>query len=177
MIDLNPSPNISIIVAQAQNRAIGKDNNLLWHISDDLRRFKALTSGHSVIMGRRTFMSLPRRPLPNRRNIVLTHDQGFNYPLPPEATATLEVAHSIPAALKMVAGEEEAFVIGGAEVYRSFLPLATRLYVTWVYADFEADAYFPVIDLSAFRQTALSGRTTDHATGLEYAYAEYFRTM
>ena len=95
MIDIRPKYNLSIIVAVAQNMAIGRDNDLLWHISDDLKRFKSLTGGHTVIMGRRTFDSLPKKPLPKRRNIVLTHDEGFRCDVPETATGTLEVAHSM----------------------------------------------------------------------------------
>lgn len=169
------TPNLSIIVAVAQNWAIGKDNDLLWHISDDLKRFKALTGGHTVIMGRRTFDSLPKKPLPKRRNIVLTHDTAFRYEVPPTASGTLEVAHSVPALLKMVEGEEETFLIGGATLYRDLLPFVQRMYVTWVYRDFEADVFFPKIDPSAFRQIGLTDRMTDPESGLEYAYAEYVR--
>ena len=169
------APNLSIIVAVAQNWAIGKDNDLLWHISDDLKRFKALTGGHTVIMGRRTFDSLPKKPLPKRRNIVLTHDTAFCYDVPPTATGTLEVAHSVPSLLKMVEGEEETFLIGGATLYRDLLPFVQRMYVTWVYRDFEADVFFPKIDPSAFRQISLSDRMIDTESGLEYAYAEYVR--
>lgn len=170
-----PSPNLSIIVAVAQNWAIGKDNDLLWHISDDLKRFKALTSDHTVVMGRRTFDSLPKKPLPKRRNIVLTHDENFHYDVPATATGTLEVAHSVASLLKMVEGEEETFLIGGATLYRDLLPWVGRMYVTWVYSDFEADAFFPKIDPSAFRQISLTDRMTDLESGLEYAYAEYVR--
>lgn len=163
-----PIPNISIIVATSQNYAIGKDNDLLWHISDDLKRFKALTSGHTVVMGRRTFDSLPKKPLPKRRNIVLTHDEDFSY-------EGVDVAHTVQQVLNAAEGEEELFVIGGAAIYKQFLPFAQRLYVTWVYADFDADVYFPVIDKSVFRQVSLSERVQDAESGLWYAYADYCR--
>lgn len=163
-----PEPNISIIVALAQNNAIGENNDLLWHISDDLRRFKQLTTGHTVIMGRRTFDSLPKRPLPNRRNIVITHDTAYACP-------GAEVFHSLNAVIDAVRGEEETFVIGGAEIYRQFLPFAKRLYLTWVYADFDADVYFPTIDMSTFRQISITPRMVDEKSGLEYAYAELDR--
>ena len=175
MISLTPQHNLSIIVAVAQNMAIGRDNDLLWHLSDDLRRFKAITSGHTVVMGRRTFESLPKKPLPRRRNIVLTHDPEFLYEVPPTATGTLEVAHSIAELLRMTADEEETFLIGGGTLYRDLLPWVNRMYVTWVYRDFEGDTFFPVIDPSAFRQVSLTERMTDAESGLEYAYAEYVR--
>ena len=170
-----PRQNLSIIVAIAQNMAIGRDNDLLWHISDDLRRFKAITGGHTVVMGRRTFDSLPKKPLPKRRNIVLTRDEGFRYDVPATATGTLEVAHSIPALFKMIEGEDETFLIGGGTLYRDLLPFVSRMYVTWVYKDFEADTFFPVIDPSAFCQVSITPRQTDPENGLEYAYAEYVR--
>ena len=159
---------ISIIVAAAQNLAIGKDNDLLWHISDDLKRFKSLTSGHPVIMGRRTFDSLPKKPLPKRRNIVLTHDQSFLYD-------GVEVAHSVEEVMGMVGPDEEAFVMGGAAVYRAFMSHAEKLYVTWVYRDFEADTFLPPIDEALFELTAVGPRQLDEESGLWFAYAEYRR--
>lgn len=168
MVTVPPLPNISIIVAAAQNLAIGRDNDLLWHLSDDLKRFKALTSGHTVIMGRRTYESLPKRPLPKRRNIVLTHSSDY-------AAEGVEVAHTLQQALDMVRGDEESFVMGGATLYEQFMPFAQRLYVTWVYRDFEADVYFPLIDLSVFRMVSQTERQTDEASGLSFNYAEYVR--
>lgn len=170
-----PLSNLSIIVACAQNMAIGKDNQLLWHISDDLKRFKSLTSGHTVIMGRRTFESLPKKPLPKRRNIVITHAADFAFEVPETATGTLEVAHSIAEALQMTAGEEEVFVMGGATIYKELLPLATSLYVTWVYHDFEADAFFTPVDLSDFQLVKITERQQDPESGLWFAYADYVR--
>lgn len=175
MVDIYPKPNISMIVACAQNMAIGKDNDLLWHISDDLKRFKALTSGHSVIMGRRTFDSLPKKPLPKRRNIVLTHDADFHYDVSETATGTLEVAHSLSQVEKMIEGEDEVFVMGGASIYKAFLPMTKNLYVTWVYQDFDADVYFPVIDNSVFELVKITERQQDPETGLWFAYADYVR--
>lgn len=166
---------ISIIVACAQNMAIGKNNDLLWHISDDLKRFKTLTSGHTVIMGRNTFDSLPKKPLPKRRNIVVTHNANFHYDIPETATGTLEVAHSVEEALQMAKDEDEVFVMGGANLYRQFLPLADKLFVTWVYADFAADVFFPEIDPSEFVQVKITERQQDAETGLGFAYADYVR--
>ena len=168
MFDIHALPNISIIVAIAQNNAIGKDNDLIWHISDDLKRFKALTSGHTVIMGRNTWNSLPRRPLPKRRNIVLTHDDTF-------AEEGAEVAHSLQQVLEMVRDEEEAFIMGGAAVYRQFLPFVNHIYVTWVWQDFDADVYFPVIDMSVFAKVSESEVFVDAEAGLRFSYADYQR--
>ena len=168
MFDIHALPNISIIVAIAQNNAIGKDNDLIWHISDDLKRFKALTSCHTVIMGRNTWNSLPRRPLPKRRNIVLTHDVTF-------AEEGAEVAHSLQQVLEMVRDEEEAFIMGGAAVYRQFLPFVNHIYVTWVWQDFDADVYFPVIDMSVFAKVSESEVFVDAESGLRFSYADYQR--
>lgn len=168
MFDIHALPNISIIVAIAQNNAIGKDNDLIWHISDDLKRFKSLTSGHTVIMGRNTWNSLPRRPLPKRRNIVLTHDVTF-------AEEGAEVAHSLQQVLEMVRDEEEAFIMGGAAVYRQFLPFVNHIYVTWVWQDFDADVYFPVIDMSVFAKVSESEVFVDAESGLRFSYADYQR--
>jgi len=130
---------ISIIVAIAENNAIGKDNKLLWYLSDDLKRFKRITSGHQVIMGRNTYLSLPVRPLKNRVNVVITDDPGEVF----EGCITVR---SIEDALKLCKDDEESFVIGGGAVYRQFMPLAGKLYITKVHKDFEADTFFPEID-------------------------------
>lgn len=132
---------ISIIVAIAENWGIGKNNDLLWHIPDDLKRFKRITSGHPVIMGKRTYESLPRRPLPNRRNIVITD-------IPGEQIEGCEMAYSIADAIAKCNQDEENFIIGGASVYRQFLPFSDRLYLTRVHKSFEADVFFPEIDFS-----------------------------
>lgn len=166
---MNPS-RLSLIAAVAQNGAIGKDNSLLWHISDDLKHFKELTTGHPVIMGRRTFESLPVKPLPKRRNIVLTRDTSFS-------PAGVEIKHTVSQILDAVRDGAEAFVIGGAAVYRLLLPYAQHLYITWVYRDFDADAFFPDISHADFRQDSLTPRRLDPASGLVYAYAEYSRII
>lgn len=163
-------PNISIIVAIAQNYAIGKDNDLLWHISDDLKRFKAITSSHTVIMGSKTYMSLPRRPLPNRRNIVLTGNPDFQ-------CQGAELAHSVQQVLDMVKDDGECFVIGGGTVYNQFLPHAIRLYVTLVHKDFDADVFFPAINNEQFIVEKESERKFDPSSQLEYTYIDYIRKL
>lgn len=175
MSDNSHSPVFSIIVACAQNMAIGKDNDLLWHISDDLKRFKSLTSGHTVVMGRNTFDSLPKKPLPKRRNIVVTHDPQFSYAVSPTATGTLEVAHSVDEVLALVGAEDEVFIMGGAAIYQQMLPLVKNLYITWVYQDFEADVYFPQLDMNEFELVKITERQQDPETGLWFAYADYRR--
>jgi dihydrofolate reductase len=134
---------LSIIVAVAQNRAIGKDNRLLWHISEDLRYFKQITSGHTVIMGRKTFESIGK-PLPDRINIVVSRTMS-----PPE---NARVAADLNAALATCRNEAEVFIIGGGSLYREALPVARRLYVTEVHASYEADTFFPEIDPAHWRE-------------------------
>lgn len=137
--------NISIIVAIAENNAIGKDNRLLWHLSDDLKRFKRLTTGHTVIMGRNTYLSLPHGALPNRRNIVITDK-------PEDQFEGCEMAYSVEEAQKLAGVSDECFVMGGGMVYRQLLPVAGRLYLTKVHASFEADTFFPEINFSEWRE-------------------------
>ena len=159
---------ISIIVAIAQNLAIGKNNDLLWHLPADLKHFKQLTTGRTVIMGERTFLSLPRRPLPNRRNIVVTDKADLQFD-------GCEMAHSIDEAAWLCRPDEENFVIGGGSIYRQFMPLADTLHITWVYRDFEADTFFPAIDAATWEAVAQSERQRDEATGLEFAFVTYKR--
>jgi dihydrofolate reductase len=137
--------NISIIVAIAQNFAIGKNNNLLFHLPNDLKRFKEITTGKTLIMGRNTLLSLPKWPLPNRRHIVVTDR-------PDDKFEGCEVVFSIDEAIDKVKGETEAFIIGGGMVYRQFFPVAKKLYLTLVHKDFDADVFFPVIDYNEWAE-------------------------
>lgn len=130
---------ISMIVAVAENLAIGKNNDLLWHIPADLKRFKAITTGHTVVMGRKTYLSLPRRPLPDRRNIVISDIIGENLP-------GCDLVYSIEEALEHCSPDDECFIIGGASVYRQCLPFTQRLYLTKVHKEFEGDVFFPGIN-------------------------------
>lgn len=169
MIDPFKKPNLSIIVAMAQKGAIGKDNDLLWHLGDDLKRFKKLTTGHPVVMGRRTWESLPKRPLPGRRNIVMTENPDFEAP-------GAEVVHGVAGLFKALKGcDDEVFVMGGASIYELLLPYTKRLYVTRVYRDYEADVYFPTIDMSEFTLVKFGEPLYDEESGLDYAYEEYDR--
>lgn len=136
---------ISLIVAIADNGVIGRDNDLPWHLSADLRRFKRLTMGHHLVMGRRTFDSIGR-PLPGRQMIVISRSQ-------PELPDGVDLAPSLDAALAHAreAGDTEVFIAGGAQIYRSALPLAERLYLTRVHRDFPGDVVFPEIDETEWR--------------------------
>lgn len=129
---------ITIIAAVAENGVIGGDNKLLWHISADLKRFKKLTTGHTIVMGHKTFQSLPVRPLPNRTNIVLTRNRELK-------SESFIAVHSIEEALEKMTAEGENFVIGGGDIYSAFLPLAQKLYITRIHQSFNGDTYFPEI--------------------------------
>jgi dihydrofolate reductase len=130
---------ISIIVAVSEDLGIGKDNELLWHISEDLKRFKRLTTGNAVIMGKKTWESLPRKPLPGRKNIVLTDNRQ-------EVIENAVTAYSLQDAISKCSSEEEIFIIGGGSIYRQYMPLADRLFITHVHRKAPADIYFPAID-------------------------------
>lgn len=160
---------ISIIAAVAENGVIGKDNDLVWRLPDDFRYFKQTTSGHPVLMGRKTFESLGK-PLPNRLNILITRNGDYR----PEgqSTAAVEVTDSLEKAIELArqTGAEEAFIIGGAEIYRQALPrggpsLADRLYLTEVKATFEGDTYFPEWN----REEWMEVRRTPHPTDERHA--------
>ena len=138
-------PNIAIIVAIAQNFAIGRNNDLLFHLPNDLKRFKQITSGHAVIMGKNTLFSLPKGPLPNRRNIVITD-------VPGETFEGCETVYSIAEAVEIVKNEQLAFVIGGGMIYRQFYPIAGKLFLTMAHQDFEADTFFPVINFNEWKE-------------------------
>jgi dihydrofolate reductase len=159
---------ISIIVAIAENMAIGKNNDLLWHIPADLKRFKSITSGHPVIMGKRTWESLPRRPLPNRRNIVITD-------IPGEQIEGCEMAYSIDEAIDRCKPEEENFIIGGASVYRQFLPHADRLYLTLVQKSYDADVFFPEIDFTKWKLISREDFPADEVNDFAYSNETYSR--
>jgi dihydrofolate reductase len=153
----------------ASNNGIGKDNNLLFHLPGDLKRFKAITSGHTIIMGRKTLLSLPRWPLPNRRHIVLTNDHNAEFP-------GCEVVSSVAEALEKVKDEDEVFVIGGGSTYRQFYPLAGKLYLTLVHRDFEADTFFPEIDYPEWEQIRKENHH-DERNNFDYAYIDLKRKV
>jgi dihydrofolate reductase len=160
--------NISIIVAIAENRAIGKDNKLLWHLSDDLKRFKKLTTGHTLIMGRNTLLSLPNGALPNRRHIVISDKPG-------ESFDRCEMAGSMEEAIRLAGSHEECFVIGGGMVYTQFLPLAGKLYLTQVHESFEADTYFPEIDFNQWKAVLSEELEAGERNQFAHTYTEFVR--
>lgn len=130
---------LSIIVAVAENNVIGKDNGLIWHLPEDLKRFKTLTSGHTIIMGRKTFESLGRI-LPNRKHIILCNDMEMDI-----QNENVEILEDISMLDKYIDSDEENFVIGGATIYRLLMPYANKLYLTLIHKEFNGDVYFPEI--------------------------------
>lgn len=159
---------ISIIVAIAENYAIGKNNDLLWHIPEDLKRFKKITTGHKIIMGKKTYLSLPVRPLHNRENIVITDDPG-------DVFEGCTVVYSLAEAIEKCSAGEENFIIGGASIYQQFLPCTDRLYLTWVHKNFEGDVFFPVIDFKEWEIISHEDFPADDQLGFAYSYVVYDR--
>ncbi len=159
--------NISIIVAIAQNFAIGKNNDLLFHLPNDLKHFKEITTGKTIIMGRNTLLSLPKWPLPNRRHIVISDSKD-------ECLEGCEMASSIEAAIDLVKDEQEAFIIGGGMIYKQFYPLAGKLYLTLVHKDFDADVYFPQIDYTEWSEESRED-FFDEKNNFNYSYINLVR--
>lgn len=160
---------LSIIAAVAKNRAIGKGGDLIWHISNDLKHFKEITTGGCVLMGYNTYASLPgKKALPKRRNIILssriaTAPEGF------------EVASSIPQALELLKDVPEVFVIGGGTIYEQFLPIADKLYLTRIDKRFEADTFFPIVNFDEWELTELQVIDDDPQIDCEYRFETWER--
>ena len=161
------TPRICLLVALAANRVIGKDNALPWHLSADLKRFKALTMGHPVVMGRKTHESIGRA-LPGRRNLVITRNRDYRAP-------GCELVHSLDEAIAACAGAQEIFIIGGAELYRESLPRAHCLEFTEIHAEFEGDATFPEFSLAQWRETAREIHGAEAGTPFRYDFVRYER--
>ena len=160
---------ISIIVAVAENYAIGKKGDLLCHMPADLKHFKTITSGHTVMMGERTFLSLPKHPLPNRRNIVLTDVKGKTF-------EGAETVYSLDEMVAQVNPDEEAFVIGGGMVYRQMMERADKLYITHIHHSWpDADTFFPEIDPAIWKQISSERHSADENNPYDYTFAEYGR--
>ena len=157
---------ISLIAAIAQTRAIGKDNQLLWHLPEDMRHFRETTRGKTVIMGRKTWESLPAafRPLPGRRNIVVTRDRQY-------VADGAVLAHSLPEAVAAAGSDNETFVIGGAELYQQALPMAQRLYLTEVAKAYDGDVFFPEIAPAEWQEISRTQQRSE--SGIEFAFVIY----
>ena len=153
---------ITLIVAMAENRAIGINNAMPWHLPDDLRRFRSLTTGHPILMGRKTHEAIGR-PLPGRRNLVMTRQVGLDIP-------GCEVVRDMDALEHLIGETGTLFVIGGAELYQLFLPVAQRIELTIIHQTFEGDTFFPMIDPSAWEEVARTEGTPDSTLDFTWSY-------
>lgn len=160
-----PSGQLTIVVATDLNNGIGINNTLPWRLPEDLAHFKRTTSGHAILMGRKTFESIGR-PLPNRRNIVITRNADWQH-------AGVETVTSLQAAAAL-AGDAPAFIIGGAQIYAEALPLVDRLIITRIAGSFDCDAFFPAIDERLWQETAREEHHSE-TSGLDYAFVTYQR--
>ena len=159
--------NISIIVAVGENNEIGYRNGLLWRLPADLKRFKELTTGHTVVMGRHTFESLPNGPLPNRTNVVISRNPSFAHP-------DCLVFPSFDEALVKLSGETEVYIIGGGQIYNQALPFVSMLYLTQVHASFpDADTFFPEIDLTKWIKRSEETHPADEKNIYSYTFYKY----
>jgi len=163
----SPSPNLALVAAVAADRGIGYRNRLPWRLPEDLRRFKALTMGHRILMGRKTWESIGR-PLPGRENVVISRQADF-------AAPGARVVSSVAEALALPGANGEVFCIGGAEIYRAALPMAQRLYLTEIAHTFPADAFFPELDPSRWRESARETRQSEGADSFRYHFVVYDR--
>ena len=165
---------VSLIVAKAENEAIGKDNDLIWHLRDDLKYFSRTTKGHHVIMGRKNYDSIPDkyRPLPNRTNVVVTRNKSFEAP-------DVLVVTSIEAGLEIAKknGDDEAFVIGGGQIYKTAFDneLLDKLYITYVHHSFDADVFFPSFASENWKKTSEIFHPTDEIHEFSFSYVTYER--
>jgi len=159
---------VSIIAAVADNGVIGRDGGLPWHLPADLRRFKKLTTGRHMVMGRRTWDSIGRRPLPGRPTIVVSRDPEF-------VAEGAQVARSVRAALELAAGADEVFIAGGEAIYREALPVADRVYLTRVHARFEGDTLFPAFDASGWRVVVEESHEADEKNPYAHTFLVYER--
>ena len=158
---------ITIIAAIAKNNALGKDNQLIWHIPADLKRFKKVTSNHHVIMGRKTFESLGK-PLPNRTNIIIT--RNLNY----KAEGCV-VVNSLNEAIEVAKEDKNPFILGGAEIYKQAIEIADKLDLTFVHHEFDADVFFPKIDTTIWKETSREYFKADDKNKFNYSFVSYLK--
>jgi len=159
---------IKLIVAKASNNVIGSNNNLIWHLPNDLKHFKNLTTNHPIVMGRKTYESLGR-PLPNRTNIIITRDTNFT-------DESIVITHSLEAAIKKAKEiNDDFFIIGGGEIYKQAMLLADELYITEVHHEFDGDTFFPEIDEETFEEVSRINHLKDPKHPYSYSFVSYNR--
>lgn len=155
---------ISIISALGKNNVIGKSNSLPWYLPADLKHFKEITTGKSIVMGLNTFKSIGEKPLPNRKNIVLSNDSGYKVP------ENCVLAKSVDEVLETTKGEPEVMICGGASVYKQFLPLADRLYLTYIDHDFDGDIFFPEFNMQEWKEVSKENHQPDEKNKYSYSF-------
>lgn len=160
---------LSIVVAKAKNNIIGKDNKIIWNLPEDLKHFKKLTTGHTIIMGRKTFESLGG-VLPNRKHIIFSQNPDFKV-----NNENVEVVHSLLQIQDLIEGEEEAFVIGGAMIYNFLMPYVKKMYVTEINEEFEGDSFFPKINEDTWKEVNREKGIKDEKNNLDYEFVIYER--
>ncbi|HCQ14264.1 dihydrofolate reductase [Flavobacterium sp.] len=158
---------ITLIAAAAENNALGKNNDLIWHLPDDFKRFKAITSGHYIIMGRKTFESFPK-PLPNRTHVIITRQKNYN----PENCI---VVNSLEKAIEICPKDEDVFVIGGGEIYQQSIAIADKIELTRVHSTFEADTFFPEIDTTIWELVQEEFHPKDEKHLFDFSFQTYLK--
>jgi dihydrofolate reductase len=158
---------ITIIAAIAENNALGKDNQLIWHLPNDFKRFKTITSGHHIIMGRKTFESFPK-PLPNRTHIIISRQKKYYQP-------DCIVVNSLEEAIKACPSNEEIFIIGGGEIYNQSIQIADKIDITRVHHSFEADTFFPEIDMAKWTLVFEEFHSKDEKHNFDFTFQTYLR--
>ena len=160
---------LSIIVAKAKNNVIGKNNKIIWNLPEDLKKFKELTTGHTIIMGRKTFESIGR-VLPNRKHIIFSQNPDFKV-----NNENVEIVHSMLQIQQYIEDENENFVIGGAMIYNLLMPYVTKMYVTEIDKDFEGDTFFPRINSDIWEEISREEGPEDSKNNFKYEYVTYKR--
>tara|TARA_R110002072_G_scaffold19826_5_gene73051 strand:- start:483 stop:971 length:489 start_codon:yes stop_codon:yes gene_type:complete len=157
--------NLTLIAAMSKNRIIGNNNELIWHLPADLKRFKSLTNGHHIIMGRKTYESLGR-PLPNRTNIIITRQKDFHAP-------GCLIVHSLEEAIQKSIGDEQPFIVGGAEIYKQALPYANKIELTIVDSEYDGDSSFPEIDAKKWEIVSKENYPSDEKNKHNMSFIQY----
>ncbi len=158
---------ITLIAAAAENNALGKNNDLIWHLPNDFKRFKSITSGHYIIMGRKTFESFPK-PLPNRTHVIITRQKNYN----PENCI---VVNSLEKAIEICPKDEDVFVIGGGEIYKQSIAIANKIELTRVHSTFEADTFFPEIDTNIWDLVQEEFHPKDEKHLIDFSFQTYLK--
>ncbi len=159
---------ITLIAAISENNALGKDNELLWHLPDDFKRFKEVTSGHHVIMGRKTFESLGKKALPKRTNIIITRQQSYD-------ASCIVLADSLKKALQIASTDNNPYILGGGMIYKEAIKIADRLDITLVHHKFEADTFFPKIDPKIWKEMSRTYHPKDERHNYDFSFVLYER--